>query len=147
MTVIDTKEKKPFSLAGLDTIRQGLRVGDYSIDGFQDRVAIERKSMFDFYSTFGVERNYQRFCREMKQINEMEYGFLVVEATLSWCMDADKKNNKLYPNLGKKVLSNYIDFLFRFPRVRIQFSGGRKAADEFTVYLLKSINYRLECQQ
>jgi len=142
--IIDTREKKPFRLAGLDTIRQGLRVGDYSIDGFQDRVAIERKGMSDFYSTFGNRTNYNRFIQEMSQINKMEYGYLVVESPLEKCSQANKLVPKLKPGLSNMVLMNFDDFKKRLPNVKIYFAASRWGADSFTGELLKSIIKNLE---
>ena len=139
--IIDTREKKPFSLAGLDTIRQGLRVGDYSIMGFQDIVGIERKSMMDFYFTFGS--GYQRFCSEMKSINEMPFGYMIVEAPLEKCLTAYRKSKKLKPELSNLVKMNWQDFKARFPNVSVEFARSRADADKFTVELLNNIIQKL----
>jgi ERCC4-type nuclease len=44
--LIDTREQIPFNFSryGVQTETDALPVGDYSIPGFEDRVAIERKS-------------------------------------------------------------------------------------------------------
>ena len=142
--IIDTKEKKPFKLDGLKTIRKGLKVGDYSIEGFQDRVAIERKSAIDFYYTFGKPRNYQRFCVEMKQINKMEFGYLIVEESLENCISSIEKMKKGTVGLGNMALMNYRDFEKRFPNIEIDFYDTRNEADELTVQILKTIIDRIE---
>lgn len=47
--VIDTREQTPYGFAKYDAepIRAALPTGDYSLPGFEDRVAIERKSLDD----------------------------------------------------------------------------------------------------
>ena len=147
--LIDTREKKPFEFKGVAEnsgrvrkLRKGLKVGDYTILNYENQIAIERKARADFYQTFGL--NYQRFCREMTQINEMPYGFLVVEATLKKCLTADEYQKRLPQGLGNTVLTNYLDFLHRFNRVRVQFCGTKKEAATFTRYLLESCYKRLQ---
>src|SRR5690242_13649754 len=64
ITIIDTRETAPYSFAGLradakDHNRQlviptkfaGLPTGDYSIEGMENLIVVERKSLADLYST------------------------------------------------------------------------------------------------
>jgi DNA excision repair protein ERCC-4 len=45
--VVDTREQEPygFDSESIASIRKALPAGDYSIEGFETRVAVERKSM------------------------------------------------------------------------------------------------------
>ena len=52
--VIDTREKRPYSFPR--SVVRGLPAGDYSIDGFEDRVAVERKTHADMYGSLGARR-------------------------------------------------------------------------------------------
>ena len=56
--VIDTRERNPLCTAvkGLTVCRDTLKDGDYSIRGFEDRFAVERKQVSDFFSYIGRER-------------------------------------------------------------------------------------------
>jgi ERCC4-type nuclease len=77
--VIDTREQRPyrfepFVLSTLDT-------GDYSVTGYEDRFAIERKSKEDLYSSLGQGR--ERFEREVARLGRLDYGAIVVESSLS----------------------------------------------------------------
>jgi hypothetical protein len=92
--IIDSREQAPHSFQGFlaDAHQKnkpllvsvevaGLKSGDYSLKGFEDRIAVERKSLQDAYSTFCQGRD--RFERELARLNEMEYAAVVVEASWS----------------------------------------------------------------
>jgi hypothetical protein len=82
---IDTREQLPYSfpLAEVKT----LRTGDYSIVGYEDRVAIQRKAKEDAYGSCGGKGgvNRRRFEAEFKRLSFLEYGAVVVEAALHSC--------------------------------------------------------------
>jgi ERCC4-type nuclease len=61
------------------SVRRGLPVGDYSLEGYESVVAVERKSLDDFVGT--VIRARGRFERELDCLKEFELGVVVVEAT------------------------------------------------------------------
>jgi ERCC4-type nuclease len=68
----DTREQRPLftnPIDGLEVITRALPYGDYSIQGFEDRFAIERKQVSDFYSYIGKER--ERTTRKMEQFRTM----------------------------------------------------------------------------
>jgi len=79
MIITDTREQKPLFGEG-ESIREGLRTGDYSIVGFEDKFSIERKSMADLFQT--VTRDHARFKREIERGLELDYFAIVVEG--SW---------------------------------------------------------------
>jgi ERCC4-type nuclease len=54
--------------------------GDYSLLGYEERVAIERKSKKDAYASLGRERDW--FEREIERLSRFEYAAIVVEASL-----------------------------------------------------------------
>ena len=84
----DTREQVPWSFDGMPGKGENvvtiplefatLKAGDYSIKGYEDRVAIERKSLEDLYGTLGGGRD--RFEREMVMLNKMEFAAVVAEA-------------------------------------------------------------------
>lgn len=86
----DTREQKPLYSIGSGNGVEGLEVatatlahGDYSVKGFENKFAIERKQISDFYTYIGKERD--RTTRKMEHFREMVSGGgwvgLVVEAT------------------------------------------------------------------
>lgn len=77
MIVTDSREKAPL---WSDKIKC-LRVGDYSIEGYEDKVAIERKSLADLAGTLG--KGHARFRKEMEKAKQLEYFAVVIEGSAS----------------------------------------------------------------
>ncbi len=77
--VIDTREQLPLDLAPLRTVAGTLATGDYSVAGLEHVVAIERKSLGDFLSCVGTER--ERFDREVQRLLAYPTRALVIEST------------------------------------------------------------------
>ena len=67
--VIDSREQEPYTFA-CEVVKAKLDAGDYSVVGFEQRVAVERKSLRDFVGT--VIHDYERFDRELEKLSAME---------------------------------------------------------------------------
>lgn len=82
--IIDTREQAPFAFRHerMDaTTEPGtLAVGDYSLAGLEDRVAVERKSLPDLVMCLGRER--ERFERELARGAALDAFAVVCEG--SW---------------------------------------------------------------
>lgn len=63
--IVDTREQKPLQFGHLRTTRKKLDYGDYSLRGFERRVAVERKSLLDLWGTLSQEWNWDRFNKEL----------------------------------------------------------------------------------
>jgi DNA excision repair protein ERCC-4 len=73
--VTDSREQnKLFS----DCIK-GLKTGDYSIEGYEDTFAIERKSLMDLFGTLG--KGHDRFKKELERAKELDYFAILVVGT------------------------------------------------------------------
>ena len=61
--LIDSREQNPYSFSGFDVepITTALPSGDYSLPGFTDRVAVERKELNDLLGCLTHDRD--RFKR------------------------------------------------------------------------------------
>lgn len=138
--LVDRQEKAPWSFAGLRArsfidpeqreyvpniiVRWlGIGLGDYSIDGYEGRVAIERKSPEDFAGTLlGWERQIdtaaaraewdtrnsvhrrKRFKAELAKLAGMESAAVVIEASLGDCLANA-------PQWGKRTASENAKYL------------------------------------
>lgn len=80
--IVDTREQNPytFPVDGITTIRRKLDAGDYSLEGYENRVAVERKSLDDFVST--VIRHRRRFHKELRILQQIDTACVIVEAGL-----------------------------------------------------------------
>jgi ERCC4-type nuclease len=83
VVVVDTREQQAYSFAPerVETLRRALPVGDYSLDGYECSVTVERKSLEDFVGSVITHR--ARFSRELAALAEYDLGCIVVEGTLS----------------------------------------------------------------
>jgi DNA excision repair protein ERCC-4 len=130
--IIDTREQEPYSFDPLlaAAMRRALPAGDYSIDGLEGVVAVERKSLDDFVST--VIHRRSRFRDELRKLAGYRAACVVVEAGLPDVLQS-RFRGRAHPNavLGN-ALSTVLDF-----RVPVFFCGSRQAACHFTqAYLL-----------
>lgn len=78
--IVDTREQTPWPLEGMNKIRRGLSVGDYSIESLEHLVALERKSLPDLLGCIGKER--ERFERCIEKLLTFESKAIIVES--SW---------------------------------------------------------------
>ena len=72
-----------------------LKTGDYSIRGYDTRVAVERKSLEDLYNTLGQNRD--RFEREHERLAEFETKLVVIEAEWSTILRRPPDFSRLNP--------------------------------------------------
>ena len=77
--IIDTREQEGWTF-DCPTIRRKLDAGDYSVDGLESAVAVERKSLKDFVST--VIHDFARFAAELEKLSSLEAACVIVEADL-----------------------------------------------------------------
>lgn len=75
--ITDTREKRPYEIAG--AIRRALPAGDYSLEGLEDRLAVERKSLADLVGT--LTHGWPRFKHELKKLAAYPCAALIIEAS------------------------------------------------------------------
>lgn len=78
--VIDSREQNPWTFEEMKTELGTLAVADYSLRGMEQVIAIERKSLSDFVSCCGGERD--RFQRELDRLRGWPVSAVVLEC--SW---------------------------------------------------------------
>jgi DNA excision repair protein ERCC-4 len=81
--VVDTREQAPYGFESpkVTSVRRALRAGDYSVEGLETVVAVERKTLDDFVSTVIWSRD--RFQRELDRLRTYAAACVVVEADLT----------------------------------------------------------------
>ena len=141
--VIDTREQRPFSFGRweVESQRGTLQTGDYSLAGFEDRVAIERKSVDDLIACF-MGANRERFERELSRARDYDLFAVVVEAGLTDIGRGRYKSN-MSPHAALQSLTAF------FVRYSVPFMccGSRRAAEYMTYSLLAKYLYELEKQE
>lgn len=131
----DTREQAPFPFAGeryaSDTVEQAsLTVGDYSLAGLADRVAVERKSLADLVQCLGRER--ERFERELARGAALDAFCVVVEACFL-DLARGKYRSRMQPHAACQSIAA---FSARY-RVPFLFAGTRPAAEYLTWSFLR----------
>ncbi|HWA98890.1 MAG TPA: ERCC4 domain-containing protein [Pirellulales bacterium] len=143
--VVDTREQSPFGFTGhradahkqyrplvVPVVMAGLRTGDYSLQGFENRIAVERKSLSDAYSTFSQERD--RFERELERLNQLEFAGVVIEAGWPSILHRPPPHTKFS---RKSFFRSVVAWQVRFPRVHWWACETRSFAETVTLRWLE----------
>ncbi len=140
--IFDTREQLPFLFTqplrigtksfAIQAKRATLKSGDYSIEGFEDKIAIERKGICDFFNTLGQGR--ARFTRELERLATYTVAVIVVEAEWSTIWTQPPARSRMTP---KSIMCSVIAWQQRYPRVSWVFLPGRDVAEAYTVLVLE----------
>jgi len=129
--LIDTREQAFFTFERFqaETERSTLPTGDYSLPGFVDMVAIERKELNDLIACL-MNNNRERFERELNKLRFYDFAAVVIESSLD-----DVKNGR-YRSAMKPhaALQSIFAFSVRY-RTAFIWAGDRAGA-EYTVFSL-----------
>ena len=124
--IVDSREQAPFPFRGPRyegvTVEVGaLSVGDYSLAGLADKVAVERKELSDLVACLGRER--ERFERELARGAALDAFCVVVEA--SWAdLAGGQYRSRMNPHAACQSVAA---FMGRY-RLPFLFAGSRSAA-------------------
>ena len=150
--IVDTREQTGYVFEkydDVDTVRKGLKTGDYSVVGYESLVGVERKNPMDAISS--VVSGRERFKREWVRGTKLLRFAIVIEChmcdlkkyiTKQWKIinntTLKKRKNKyrLYSQL-KSVQNTYISWSAEFG-VPVFFCKNAKEAEKVTYNFLKS---------
>lgn len=128
VAVFDSREQLPYVLDPIRSERGSLPTGDYSLKGFENYIAIERKSLPDIVSCCGYER--ERFEREMVRLKAYPVQALIIESTWEEVLAGGWKS-KIHPN---SVYGSLIGWLER--GINVVMAGSRERGQHITASLL-----------
>lgn len=136
--VVDTREKKPYNFYGREVIREALYTGDYSIEGFEDQFAIERKSLSDYIRSISYDR--KRFEDEVERGSSFDKFEVVIESDLETV-----RNGDYYADVAPLSAINTAKSWKNRYGVEFLWAGSRKAAKSYTLnqidnYIEEQIN-------
>ena len=141
--ITDTREQLPyaFEIRWAATVSRALPAGDYSVEGLETSVAVERKSLEDFVHS--VIRDRERFKKELAKLSEYPHACVVVEAGLPDVLLARYPSGAHPHSVFGAVVSICVDH-----GVPVYFCGDRQTARKFTQeYLLRAAKQlRCECK-
>lgn len=130
--LIDTREQIPYDFEHASEIRT-LKTGDYTIEGLENSVVVERKRHNEVVQcmTWGRER----FERELERSRKFRRFHLVIEASCKSVLECLYEDwpNGTHP---ASVRGTLIAWQNRFEPLRIWFPGDRETAQTLVEHLL-----------
>jgi ERCC4-type nuclease len=131
IVLIDTREQVPLTFSRFPNWiagekRQKLKIGDYSVQGMEHLLAIERKTLSDITTTVMQQRS--RFFKMCDQLAQYQWRALLIEASYEDIKSPyDEENTLAHPN----AVSGTLDALeARFGIPVIYTSRYRPLAEE-----------------
>lgn len=130
--IIDTREQTPYDFSSYpaESFTGTLDTGDYSLAGFEDQIAVERKELSDIISCLGSGR--ERFTRELERLRGYESAVLVIESPLQ-AIRAGKYRSSMQPEAAEQSL---ISIMQRY-RLPVYFAQDRSDGQRFTYNFLR----------
>lgn len=139
--LVDSREQAPFTFdrwPDLQIQTAALPAGDYSLPGFEDRAAVERKELNDLVSCF-MGDNRTRFEKELARARRYELFAVVIEAGLEDLAKANYRSN-MKPHA---VLQSMTALFVRYG-IPFLFCGNRSGAEYMTYSLFSKYLYEIE---
>ncbi len=129
--LIDSREQLPWTFPPeIRVERRTLSSGDYTVEGLEDRIAIERKTLGDFTST--VIGQWIRFAKELHRLMSYDCAIIVVEATLEDITE-HRYESDVNPNSVKgRMAQCFIDY-----QIPVMLWGKREDAQAMALRFLK----------
>ena len=129
---VDTREQTPLSFPGFAVMRKTLPTGDYSMLGFENRIAIERKSKNDAWSCVADSR--KRFERCLARLAQLEFAAVVIECSLS---EFQVQPTQVQRVTAGTAVGSYLSWMVQY-RVPVLWVDNREFAARTVIRLLSS---------
>lgn len=130
--ITDTREQTPytFNRYPVEVISGTLTAGDYSLPGFTDEVAIERKELSDLMGCLTHDRD--RFTRELERLRGYQSAALLIEAPFSF-IRAGRYRSRMKPDAAVQSILSIMQ-KYRMP---VFFAADRQAGEAFVYDFLR----------
>lgn len=141
--IVDTREQQPWTFESYTTANRKLDTGDYSIEGLEHLLCIERKKSASEFANNIIE---SRFKDVIMRMSNMKYAFLLLEFNVEDLL--------IYPvgsTVPKKMwdkikispaflIKNIIDLELSH-NIKVFFCGDAVNAEKLAEMILKKIHY------
>lgn len=132
LTIItDTREQTELDFTGfrgVESVRSGLKTGDYSVQGHEDEICFERKSVPDLVST--LIGGHERFLREMDRMKDFQVKYILVEHTAGTVYRYCERHGWEYK--FDTIMQSLLAYAYHY-QVRVRFCKDR---DDMTRYIV-----------
>lgn len=165
VVLIDSQEKHPFTFTGFQSgaathhrvidvptkVKSlGPSHGDYSIEGYEGQIHIERKSLEDAHGTIlGWGEHRERFERTLKYLEGIEFGAIVIECSLGEMLARSPSRGRKTAEENRLILNQqYLAWLLKYRAVKWVFADTRRLAETETFRLFeKFYAYKLRTRK
>ncbi len=108
--VVDTREQAPWRFSGrVRVVRATVPSGaDYTVEGFENLIGIERKSLADLVGSLTSGRG--RFMRSLERLAERRFRAVIVEAPLSQLLAGNYRSKASPSSMLGSVCAICADF-------------------------------------
>lgn len=142
--IIDTREQQPWEFVHQAKANKKLNTGDYSIEGLENIIVIERKKSVSEIATNILE---SRFKDVLERLNAIPYKFILLEFDLhdvfrypegSNIPKSQWKKIRISPTFILKHITDW-QIIYNIPTI---FCGSSHNAEKMASYLFKKIYYQ-----
>ncbi len=141
--IVDTREQQPWNFKHHSIASKKLDAGDYSLEGFENILAIERKKSVCEIANNVVE---SRFKDALERLGQLKYSFILLEFDLENVL-----NYPIGSTLPKRLwdktkitptflLRNILDWELKY-NIKIFFCGSSSNAEQLAEYIFRKIFY------
>lgn len=139
--IVDTREQKPWALKHHAIANKKLDTGDYSVEGLENLLCIERKHSI---SEFVNNMTEKRFIDVLERMSKHKYSYIIMEfnfdAIINFPVGSDIpkhiwKNLRINPAYIIKYIS---DIQVKY-NIKILFCGSPYNAEKMAVSLMRRI--------
>lgn len=145
--VVDSREQTPFPLVEFKTVRRKLETGDYSLSGFENLVAVERKSKADAYGCVNPRKDGERksgrarFTECLERMSMLARAAIVIECGMSEFSLNPPPFTKIN---GGYATTSFLDWSCKYNIPVYWCDGGRAQAERVTVRFLAAYLLHVE---
>jgi ERCC4-type nuclease len=142
--IVDTREQIPWEFGFHDTAKQKLDTGDYSILGFENILAIERKKSV---SELATNLSENRFKDVLERLSKIKHPYMIFEFSLDEIYNFPVGSDipkRLWDKLkisGNYIVKRLIEIQLQY-NIQVVFCDDASNAERFCVSLMKRIYER-----
>lgn len=127
---IDTRENLRYMFDGYESFRTTLATGDYSLEGFEDRLAVERKNHSDAWGCLTDGR--KRFERCLERLALLDRAAIVIEASMAEFVVPPPQIKRVN---AATAMGSYISWSTKY-RIPVFFAENRQWAERVVLRIL-----------
>jgi hypothetical protein len=141
IVVIDTREQMPWEFGFHTTSKRKLDTGDYSIEGLEDVLAIERKRSV---SEIANNLSESRLKDVLERLSKIKHSFILLEFSLDDVYQFPVGSDipkRLWDKLkisGNYIIKRFIEMQMKYG-VHILFCGNSENAERMAVSIMRRI--------